>query len=850
MNADRPRPGRVASRVFVCLATALGLLLAAPPAHALSFDRMQVQGQLVTSAGVPLNNTYLVTFRVFGQQTGGAALYAQPATSVVVVGGLFDAVIGPLPASLASQTELWLETQVATEPPLPRRPLHAVPFAGTAERALSADLAIDVACSGCISAAEVSFGYAASAAPGGAALDLACSGCVSSAEVSFPFALSDTKAGDALGLSCSGCVGSAHVADGSLSAVDIGFAYAGSASKGGPASDVACTGCVGSSDLAANLSLSGDLSVSGGVAACTAGVAGCGVAVGAGGALRAPGDGSLHLQTDGAVRVRNAANSGWRPLEAGDVSAHGALVADGATSLATPLTVTGAGAVTVKTADGSVRLVVDGSGKVGIGTGSPKQRLDIAGALHLNANPAYGLKLEPAASEPVPCNAANEGYIYYNTGDKAALLCDGAAWKPLSGAGGGSGGGGGDGSDAANAALNCTALKQAFPSKATGVYWIDPNGGGTGDAFPVTCEMSKEGGGWTLLTNHQATAGYFGNLSTALAYNTGNPSAPLYSILGMVEQFKGATGYELMYWNRQYDKYVINRQTSSPLDSFLTGGCAQQNVIISSNYTPGLFCGYTPGPAGWTAINGYGPNWTHAVGQFMVYSNWPLVCTHGDGYQCNHYQLYVRGLPGQAPTGPGSSQGDAVKDCLALEAAAPTSESGVYWIDPSGGDTGDAYRAWCEMSFQGGGWTLLTNHFASAGFFGTVANALSFAEANPTAPLYSILGKIASFQKGGKWELLYWNRQYDRWVISTQTSSPLDASKTGGCPSGLSVINANFTPNLFCGYTPGPSGWAAINGYGPNWTYAVGQLKVYSDWPLVCTHSDGYTCNHIQFYVR
>ena len=63
-------------------------------------------------------------------------------------------------------------------------------------------------------------------------------------------------------------------------------------------------------------------------------------------------------------------------------------------------------------------------------------------------------------------------------------------------------------------------------------------------------------------------------------------------------------------------------------------------------------------------------------------------------------------------------------------------------------------------------------------------------------------------------------------------------------------MSGNFTPNYFCGYTPGPTSWSAINGYGPNWTYSVGQYKTYGSWPLVCTHNTGYHCNHIQFYVR
>ncbi len=57
---------------------------------------------------------------------------------------------------------------------------------------------------------------------------------------------------------------------------------------------------------------------------------------------------------------------------------------------------------------------------------------------------------------------------------------------------------------------------------------------------------------------------------------------------------------------------------------------------------------------------------------------------------------------------PGGSQDLPVASCKALVEAAPLTVSGVYWLDPTGGDTADAFQTWCEMELAGGGWTLLT----------------------------------------------------------------------------------------------------------------------------------------------
>ena len=56
-----------------------------------------------------------------------------------------------------------------------------------------------------------------------------------------------------------------------------------------------------------------------------------------------------------------------------------------------------------------------------------------------------------------------------------------------------------------NPGLNCKDILDNGGSVGDGVYWIDPQG--DGQAFECQCDMTTDGGGWTLILNYVRTSG-------------------------------------------------------------------------------------------------------------------------------------------------------------------------------------------------------------------------------------------------------------------------------------------------------------------------------------------------------
>lgn len=131
---------------------ALILDLAVPRIAHPAPELINYQGELMDSAGSPLNGTVSLVFKIYNQQTGGTTLWQETHNTIQVQEGIFSVLLGsvsPFPATLFEGDSRWLGIKVGSDPEMtPRSRITSVAYAVRAEKANEAETATYAATAG------------------------------------------------------------------------------------------------------------------------------------------------------------------------------------------------------------------------------------------------------------------------------------------------------------------------------------------------------------------------------------------------------------------------------------------------------------------------------------------------------------------------------------------------------------------------------------------------------------------------------------------------------------------------------------------------------------------------------
>jgi hypothetical protein len=266
---------------------------------------------------------------------------------------------------------------------------------------------------------------------------------------------------------------------------------------------------------------------------------------------------------------------------------------------------------------------------------------------------------------------------------------------------------------------SCLDILTKNPSSLSGEYEIDPDGDGPIETFNVYCDMDSDNGGYTYLAHDFGIA-----VNTPTIESFCQSKGMQLFVPRTKEHFDSAIAYvsgDTHYFTLMgiYPNYA--GATCNNID-FTSDTCSNWGPTLGGSWYVQDYISPSPGE----------PNGDNYLNHSMSYSFDSVT------KELLHYNDLNDGYTASKAVCSALDEKNIVPDvvsyasCLEIKTANPSSADGMYVIDPDGTGPINSFETYCEMTTDGGGWTLVNSYN-----YGTSMATISYQSFDIDAPSMS-----------------------------------------------------------------------------------------------------------------
>ena len=287
-----------------------------------------------------------------------------------------------------------------------------------------------------------------------------------------------------------------------------------------------------------------------------------------------------------------------------------------------------------------------------------------------------------------------------------------------------------------DAAASCRTILLAGVSQGDGIYWLKQ---GAGQPYKAYCDMTTAGGGWTqLFAGRNGTLNVFDHFdSTSYAGVCTDPGTRC------LQRAPAALGDSATELAVSCGGAAVGFALTRPVRKWLVDGTQAKWLPL----TPTVLAGTVPIVPNtlWTGDGASDEGFAFAREEGAFANTFAASYANSAIWdRCNgapDQTSLVRVLYREAvPTPIHNTEGTAGRSCRAIIEAGGSQGDGIYWLSEP---AGTPYKAYCDMTTEGGGWTAVFagrngtqnvfDHFDGVSYVGTCTDPATHCLRRPPA---------------------------------------------------------------------------------------------------------------------